>query len=160
MHLFGYSGAPCAQRVRFALGEKGFTRSRDIPWDSENPKNLSTTDKRSYISRCVSLPRKQHVSKEYAAIHPNMVVPALVHDGVLHIESMDIIRYLDETWPENRLIPLETEARRLCDHYVQRASDLHRSVRYMSFNSYFFALNCFNFHPGLFHPQLYFWMRS
>ena len=67
LHLFGYAGAPCAQRVRFALGEKGLTRSRDIPWDSEKEQWLEPPDKNIYISRSVSLPRKQHLSKDYAA---------------------------------------------------------------------------------------------
>jgi len=144
LHLFGFSGAPCAQRVRFALGEKGFTRSKDIPWNSEEGEWLRAANETTYVSRNVSLPKKQHVSKEYAAIHPNMVVPALVHDGVLHIESMDIIRYLDKTWPENKLIPDDSEARSICDHFVTRASELHRSVRYMSFKWSFGGLGKLN----------------
>ena len=132
LHLFGYGLAPCAQRVRFALGEKGLVRGAEIPWDSEKPKHLLAAPG-TYISRKVSLPRQQNLGEAYAAIHPNMVIPALVHDGVLHLESMDIIRYLDDTWPGNRLIPLEGEARQSCGHFVQLASQLHRSVRYISF---------------------------
>jgi glutathione S-transferase len=132
LHLFGYSGAPCAQQVRFALGEKGIKRGPDIPWYSSKAKFLSA-EKGCYISRNVSLPRQQNLSAEYAAIHPNMVVPALVHDGVLHLESMDIIRYLDEIWPQNRLIPLDPEAKNICEHYIKLANELHRSIRYLSF---------------------------
>ncbi len=29
LHLFHFDGAPCAQRVRFALGEKGLARGRE-----------------------------------------------------------------------------------------------------------------------------------
>lgn len=140
LHLFGDGLAPCAQRVRFALGEKGFRRSPDIKWNSTRPDTLQAAEPHTYISRRVSLPRKQHLCAEYAALHPNMVVPALVHDGVLHIESVDIIEYLDETWPDNPLFPREHESRQLCDKYVQMAKELHRSVRYMSFKWSFGAM--------------------
>ena len=33
MHLFHFDGAPCAQRVRFSLPEKGLFRSREARFD-------------------------------------------------------------------------------------------------------------------------------
>lgn len=133
LHLFHFGGAPCAQRVRFVLGEKGFRRGPDIHFLSDAPETLEPKDEHSYVSRVVSLIRKEHLTPAYAAIQPNMVVPALVHDGILHIESVDIIRYLDETWPENPMIPHDAATRELCNVLVQKAQDLHRSIRYMSF---------------------------
>ena len=47
----------------------------------------------------MSLPRQENLSEAYAAIHPHLVVPALVHDGVLHIESVDIMDYVDRELP-------------------------------------------------------------
>ena len=132
LHLFHDGVATCAQRVRFVLGEKGLERGPDVPWDSDAPATLASTPG-SYTSRRVSLRKRQHMSEAYAAIQPNMVVPALVHDGVLHIESVDIVRYLDRTWPTPALIPAEPERRALCDALIERAKGLHGCIRFILF---------------------------
>ncbi len=132
LHLFHDGPATCAQRVRFVLGEKGLKRGRDVPWDSDAPATLTSAPS-SYTSRIVSLRKRQNLSEAYAAIQPNMVVPALVHDGVLHIESVDIVRYIDRVWPTPRLIPEEPERARMCDALVERAKGLHRSIRFVLF---------------------------
>ncbi len=131
LHLFHYSGAPCAQRVRFVLAEKGIRRGRDVPWSSDAPEHL-VAEPGSYLSRPVSLPRQQNLTAEYAAIHPNLVVPALVHDGVLHIESVDIMNYVNEELPGPALVP-EGERGEQCRKLLARASELHRSVRFVTF---------------------------
>ena len=133
VHLFGFDGAPCSQRVCFALAEKGLVRSREVHWNSSAETDCQATPG-GYTFRPVSLIRKEHLSPAYAAIQPNLVVPALVHDGQLHIESMDIIAYLDDAWPANPLLPVDAEARRLCDELVTLGKSLHVSVRYVSFH--------------------------
>jgi glutathione S-transferase len=132
VHLFGFDGAPCSQRVSFALAEKGLVRGDTVPWASDAPSTLVARDG-SYTFRQVSLIRQEHLSDAYAAIQPNMVVPALVHDGALHVESMDIIDYLDTCWPANPLTPTEPDRRRLCEDLVTLGKSLHVSVRYVSF---------------------------
>ena len=99
VHLFGFDGAPCSQRVSFALAEKGLRRARRVPWQSANPRHLRS-ERGTYVFRNVSLVTHDNLTEAYADIQPNMVVPALVHDGQLHIESMEIIDYLDQAWPE------------------------------------------------------------
>ncbi len=133
LHLFHFEGAPCAQRVRFALGEKGLRRGREVRWSSDAPDTLQAAEG-TWTSRHVSLIKKDHMTPEYAAIHPHMVVPALVHDGVLHIESMDIVEYLDEIFRGNPLIPTDPETRELAMDLVEQGKALHRSVRYVSFH--------------------------
>ena len=133
LHLFGFDGAPCAQRVGFALGEKGLLRAKKVKWQSAAPADVHAAPG-TYISRQVSLIKKQHLSDAYAEIQPNMVVPALVHDGRLHIESMDIVSYIDATWPENPLVPTDPAAAQLAEELVELGKKLHRSVRYVSFN--------------------------
>lgn len=132
VHLFGFDGAPCSQRVSFALAEKGLVRGATVPWASDEPSTLVAREG-SYTFRPVSLIRQEHLSEAYAAIQPNMVVPALVHDGALHVESMDIIDYLDTRWPANPLTPTEPDRRRLCEDLVTLGKSLHVSVRYVSF---------------------------
>lgn len=131
-HLFHFEGAPCAQRVRFALAEKGLRRGREVPWASDDPATL-IAEPGTWTSRHVSLIKKDHLSEAYAAIHPNMVVPALVHDGRLYIESMDIVDHIDAAWPEPPLKPADPESARLARTLIEDAKLLHVSVRYVSF---------------------------
>ena len=58
---------------------------------------------------------------------------ALVHDGRLYLESLDIIEYLDETFGGTRLVPSDPEARAATLELVAQAESLHRSIRYVSF---------------------------
>lgn len=132
VHLFGFDGAPCSQRVAFALAEKGLLRGRTVPWSSDAAGTLNAAEG-TYVFRPVSLVRKEHLSDAYAAIQPNMVVPALVHDGVLHVESMEIIDYLDGAWPGAPLVPADVEAARHCRELVELGKALHVNVRYVSF---------------------------
>lgn len=132
LHLFHFEGAPCAQRVRFALAEKGLVRAAEVEWDSDARSTLQAKEG-TWTSRHVSLIKKQHLTEGYAEIHPNLVVPALVHDGALHIESMDIIDYLDATWPEYPLVPADGATAAHARALVELGKQLHVSVRYVSF---------------------------
>lgn len=133
LHLFHFDGAPCAQRVRFALGEKGLARGREEKFDSMAPDAVMGEPGR-WVSRIVSLVRKDHMTRAYAEIHPDMVVPALVHDGDLYLESLDIIEYLDQTFGGPPLIPEEPELRAATMKRVEQAKELHRSIRYVTFH--------------------------
>ena len=133
VHLFGFDGAPCSQRVSFALAEKGLKRGKRVPWQSDAPGHVSA-ETGTYTFRNVSLIKHQNLTEEYAAIQPNMVLPALVHDGQLHIESMDIIDYLDQAWPENPLTPTDPEAAQSCQELVEQGKQLHVSIRHMTFH--------------------------
>jgi glutathione S-transferase len=133
LHLFHFDGAPCAQRVRFALGEKGLGRGREVKFDAVTPDAVAAEPGR-WVSRVVSLVKKDHMTPTYAAIHPNMVVPALVHDGVLYLESMDIIEYLDQAFAGAPLIPTEPRIRSATMARVEQAKELHRSIRYVTFH--------------------------
>tara|TARA_R110001599_G_scaffold353866_1_gene600886 strand:+ start:3802 stop:4734 length:933 start_codon:yes stop_codon:yes gene_type:complete len=132
LHLFHFDGAPCAQRVRFALGEKGLARGREDTFDAVTPQSLQGEDDR-WVSRIVSLAKKEHISPAYAQIHPNMVVPALVHDGQLYLESLDIIAYLDNAFGGPRLIPQQSPLLNDTMALVEQAKQLHVSLRYVSF---------------------------
>ncbi len=133
LHLFHFDGAPCAQRVRFALGEKGLARGREEKFDSVTPSAVEGEPGR-WVSRIVSLVRKDHMTQAYAEIHPNMVVPALVHDGNLYLESMDIIEYIDEAFGGTPLIPKVPELRAATMNRVEQAEELHRSIRFVTFH--------------------------
>ena len=71
LHLYHYGMSNCSQRVRMVLEEKG------LPWTSHH----------------LDLARNEHATPAYQGINPNGVVPTLVHDGKVIIESVDIKRF-------------------------------------------------------------------
>lgn len=132
LHLFHFNGAPCAQRVRFVLREKQLRRGKEVAFDSTSPDTLNA-EAGTWISRHVSLIRKENMSGSYARIHPDMVVPALVHDGRLYLESMDIIEYLDQAFAGPVFLPQDPAHRQETLALVELAKTLHLSLRYVSF---------------------------
>ena len=78
-----------------------------------------------WVSHHLNTRSGEHITEEYFGINPNGVVPTLVHDGDVWIESNDIIRYLDERFPAPKLAPAgELEQARLA-HWNRLAEDLH-----------------------------------
>ncbi|WP_170287234.1 glutathione S-transferase family protein [Halioglobus maricola] len=133
VHLFHYDGAPCAQRVRFALHEKGLSRGREVKFDAGDPVSCAG-QQGAWVSRQVSLVKKDHLTEAYALIQPNLVVPALVHDGRLHIESMDIVEYLDEAFGGAPLVPKnDTAVMEDATGLTRLGKELHRSIRFVTF---------------------------
>lgn len=106
LHLYHYSQSNCAMRIRIALAEK------NIPWTSHYI-NLDTQD---------------NLTDDYFAIHPNGLVPAIVHDGQIVYESSDILRYLDEKYPEPSLIPSNPKERAEMEEWLDMTRDLHVKV--------------------------------
>lgn len=72
LHLWHAPMSSCSQRVRLTLAETN----------------------RTYDSHIVRLELNEHATTAYQAIHPKGLVPALVDDGRVFIESIDIIRHL------------------------------------------------------------------
>ena len=72
LHLWHAPMSSCSQRVRIVLAEEGKT----------------------YESHLVDLERGEHATEAYQAIHPKGVVPALVDEGHLIIESIDILQHV------------------------------------------------------------------
>ena len=133
LHLFGFDGAPCSQRVSFTFAEKGFKRAGRVRWNDNSP-TACVAPPGAYVFRPVSLIKKEHLTPEYAALQPNMVVPVLVHDGRIVIESMDIVAYLDQLVATQALVPVEPQAAALMHELIELGKALHVSVRYVSFH--------------------------
>ena len=52
-------------------------------------------------------------------------MPTLVHNGVVHIESNEIIEYLDETYPDPPLQPQSGKARDVMHEWLRTATEIH-----------------------------------
>ena len=79
----------CAQKVRFALAEK------KLAWEGRHL-NLRAGDQQK---------------PEYLKLNPNAVVPTLVDDGTVIIESTVFNEYLDDAYPEPKLKPADAAGR-------------------------------------------------
>ena len=105
IHLLHHATSSCSQKTRIVLNLKG------VPWESH----------------IVDLRKKQNNEAWFLGINPRGLVPVLIHDGAVHIESNDILLYLDERFPDPRLIP---EGRK--DEMVELLEyedDLHLDLR-------------------------------
>ncbi len=78
-----------AKKVRLCLREKGL----------------------SYESHYLRLDRFEHHAPDYVKLNPNGVLPTLVHDGTVVIESTVINEYLDEVFPDPPLKPRDPALR-------------------------------------------------
>lgn len=108
VHLLHFSGSTCSQKVRISLNLKG------VDWAS-HPVNLA---------------RQQNYATWFLGINPRGLVPVLVHDGAVHIESNDILAYLDSVFPEPKLIP--ESARADISAGLREEDDLHLDIRALS----------------------------
>jgi maleylacetoacetate isomerase/maleylpyruvate isomerase len=88
--LYTYFRSSASFRVRIALNLKGI----------------------AYEPRFVHLARGQHRDPAYGAVNPQALVPALeLDDGRRLVQSLAIIEYLDETYPQPALVPRDALAR-------------------------------------------------
>jgi maleylacetoacetate isomerase len=89
MKLHGYSRSSATFRVRIALNLK----------------------KRDYESVSVHLRRGDQRQPDFIGVNPQGLVPALENHGERLIQSLPIIEYLDETYPEPPLLPRDEVGR-------------------------------------------------
>ncbi len=89
LELYHAGLTTCSKKSRLCLKEKG------LP----------------YTTRFIRLDRFEHHSPDYLKLNPNGVVPTLVHDGNIVIESGVINEYVDEVFPEKPLRPADPLAR-------------------------------------------------
>jgi glutathione S-transferase len=113
VHVLHFMGSSCSQKLRIFLNLKG------IEWQSH----------------IVDLFTNENFRPWFLGINPRGLVPVLVHDGAVHIESNDIIAYLERAFPTPKLIPAghENEVAALLRH----EDDLHLDLRTLSFRFVF-----------------------
>lgn len=113
LHVFHFPFSSCSQKLRIFLNLKG------VEWESH----------------LIDLMANEHLTVHFLGINPRGLLPTLVHDGDVHIESNDILIYLESVFPEPRLIPegLENKVAELLKH----EDDLHPDLRALSFRFVF-----------------------
>ena len=103
LHLYHAGISNCAMRVRMTLEEK----------------NLS------WVSHHIDITKKENLTEEYFSIHPKGLVPALVEDGVIIIESDDIIDHVDKKYPNPPLRPIDEKQLKTMYHWLHLAPEIH-----------------------------------
>ena len=99
--LYNAPQSTCSQRVRFVLNAK----------------------KISFKENLLDLFSGDQLKPEYKAINPNAVVPALLHEGKIILDSSVIVEYLDEVVPEPCLFSPEDPVDRAKMRWMMRYID-------------------------------------
>ena len=108
-HLLNYQFSACSMKTRIYLNLK------KIPFTSHQ----------------IDLSAGENFSEWFQGINPRSLVPVLIHDGEVHIESNDILQYLEGCYKEVPLIPenMEEEIKDL----LKFEDDLHVDIRNITF---------------------------
>ncbi len=104
MILYGFFRSSTSYRLRIALAFKGA----------------------AHEARFVSLPKMEHKSADYLAINPQGLVPALVDGDHVYAQTLAIMEYLEEAYPEPPMLPAALPARAYVRSISQIVScDIH-----------------------------------
>lgn len=112
LRLYHGTTSVCAIKVRLTLAEK------NLPWEGV----------------LLDLRRGDQYAPEYRKLNPNAVVPTLVHDDKVIIESTLIIEYLDEAFPAPPLMPRDPYRRAQARLWMKKIDDtLHAACSTITF---------------------------
>lgn len=109
VHLFHFYGSSCSQKTRIVLNFK------DAEWHSHE----------------LNLPANENFDPYYLGINPRGLVPTLVIDGEVHIESNDIITLIDKRLPGTKLVPDDMESK--VSEILHHEDELHLDLRTITF---------------------------
>ena len=116
IHLIHFSGSSCSQKLRIYLNYK------KIKWQSHS----------------VNIATGQNYSNWFLGINPKGLLPVLVDDGRVIIESNDIIQYLENKFPQPTLIS-EDQQSSMSDA-LRNEDDLHIDIRNVAYKYMFGGL--------------------
>lgn len=111
--LYNNAYSTCSLKVRLLLAEKG------IEWKDQQ----------------IVFASNEHLTPEYLKLNPNGVVPTLVHDGQVIVDSSVIMEYLDEVSPAVSMSPGTPLARARLRAWLRYFEEVATpAVRFPSFN--------------------------
>lgn len=112
LHLYHNDMSVCAQKVRMVLAHK------ELPWEGTH----------------LNLRAGEQFSPDFRKLSPKGLVPVLVHDGDVIIESNAIVEYLDEVFIDAPLLPQDAVERAYARVWLIRLdAGLHEQVAVISF---------------------------
>ena len=114
LHLLHFSMSSCSQKVRILLREK------ELEWTSHP----------------IDLTKGEQKTDWYLGINPKGVVPVLVHDGEVHVESNDILEYLDHAFPSDQgsFFPTSAAEVESAERLLHLEDEMHVDLRNVTFS--------------------------
>ena len=110
--LYHHGSSVCAAKVRFAMAEK------EMPWEGV------------YID----ILKGEQFEPDYIKLNPKAVVPTLIHDERVILDSTVIIEYLDQLDPDSSLHPTDPVDRANARLWTKSVDeDLHPACGAMTF---------------------------
>ena len=109
VHLLNYQFSACSMKTRIYLNLK------KIPFTSHQ----------------INLSAGENFSEWFQGINPRSLVPVLIHDGEVHIESNDILEYLEGCFKESPLIPENMKEK--IKELLKFEDNLHVDIRNITF---------------------------
>jgi glutathione S-transferase len=119
LYLYHGTTSVCSVKARLALDEKS------LAWDGE----------------ILDLQRGDQHRPDYVKLNPNHVVPTLVHDGKVVIESTLIMEYVEDAFPEPGFMPRDPYERARARLWLKKVDELHPACSTVTF--------AIAFRPGL-----------
>lgn len=117
LFLYHHNSSVCAAKPRIVFAEKG------LAWGG----------------RMLDLNAGEQFTPDYLKLNPKAVVPTLVHDGRVVIESNIIIEYLDDAFPERPLRPRDAWRRAEMRHWLKWLDDgsdgIHWAITVVSYGA-------------------------
>ncbi len=115
LELYNFPQSTCSQKVRLTLWEKQI----------------------EFVDRPVDSTKREHLSEWYLKLNPNGVVPTLIHDGAVIIDSSVIMEYLEDVFPGRPLSPDDPVSRAHMRKWLRYFEEVPTpAVRVPSFNQY------------------------
>jgi len=108
--LYHAPTAVCAAKVRMVLAEKEL----------------------DYVGHLLNLGAGDQFKPEYLKLNPNAVVPTLVHDGNVLIESTVINEYLEDRFPDVALRPDDAAGRARMRLWTKKEDLIHDAINTMT----------------------------
>ena len=113
VHLFAMPVSLCSRKVGVALALKSV------------PYTLHT------------MAKSELRTSYYLGINPRGLVPVLVHDGTVVIESNDILQYLESTFPTPPLLPVDAADAAAVQRLLDLQDAYHLDIRTLTFKHMF-----------------------
>ena len=113
LELLGGPTSTCCCKVHLTILEKG----------------------QEFVERVIDVHKHQNLTADYIAMNRDGMVPTLIHDGMVLVESSVIMRYLDRRFPDPPLTPSDPlEAMRLDLLMKDLDEKFHSAIAFVSFS--------------------------
>ncbi len=91
-----------------------------------------------WTDHLIDLGKKDQLDPDYLKLNPNGVVPTLVNDGTVILDSSVICEYIDELFPDPPLVPSDPAVRARMRAWIRYMEEVPtKAVRVPSFNMAF-----------------------